>query len=129
MIKTWERWKKPVIERYQKRNERLFDRETDRINRYYDDYALRVEDRMKKLENEQKDVNRRRDNSSDLEERRKFLKRIQDINIALDKLRIQQLKLKQEAAKMREKELDNLWKTLEPQITEEMIAMTHFTIQ
>ncbi len=129
LIKTWERWKKPVIERYQKRNERLFDRETDRINRYYDDYALRVEDRMKKLENEQKDVNRRRDNSSDLEERRKFLKRIQDINIALDKLRIQQLKLKQEAAKMREKELDNLWKTLEPQITEEMIAMTHFTIQ
>ena len=84
---------------------------------------------MKKLENEQKDVNRRRDNSSDLEERRKLLKRIQDINIALDKLRIQQLKLRQEGAKLREKELDNLWKTLEPKISEEMIAITHFAIQ
>lgn len=129
LLQTWEKWRKPVVERYQKRNERLFDRETDRINRYYDDYALRVEDRMKRLENEQKDVNRRRDNSSDLEERRKLLKRIQDINIALDKLRIQQLKLRQEGAKLREKELDNLWKTLEPKISEEMIAMTHFTIQ
>ncbi|QQG46539.1 MAG: DEAD/DEAH box helicase [Candidatus Niyogibacteria bacterium] len=129
LLQTWEKWKKPVVERYQKRNERLFDRETNRINRYYDDYALRVEDRMKKSENEQKDVNRRRDNSSDLEERRKLLKRIQDINIALDKLRIQQLKLRQEGAKLREKELDNLWKTLEPKISEEMIAITHFTIQ
>ncbi len=129
LLKTWEKWKKPVIERYQKRNERLFDRETDRINRYYDDYALRVEDRMKKLENEQKDVNRKRDNSSDLEERRKLFKRIQDINIALDKLRIQQLKLKQEGARLRKKESENLWKTLEPKISEEMIAITHFTIQ
>lgn len=129
LLKTWEEWKKPVIERYQKRNERLFDRETDRINRFYDDYALRVEDRMKILENEQKDVSRRRDNSSDLEERRKLLKRVQDINIALDKLRIQQLKLKQEAAGKREKEINNLWKTLEPKIQEEMIALTHFTIR
>jgi len=129
LFQTWEKWKKPVIEKYQKRNERLFDRETDRINRYYDDYALRIEDRMKKLENEQKDINRRRDNSSDLEERRKLLKRIQDINIALDKLRIQQLKLRQEGAKLREKELDNLWKTLEPKISEEMIALTHFVIE
>jgi len=129
LLQIWDKWKKPVVERYQKRNERLFDRETDRINRYYDDYALRIEDRMKKLENEQKDVSRRRDNSSDLEERRKMLKRIQDINIALDKLRIQQLKLRQEGAKLREKELDSLWKTLEPKISEEMIAMTHFTIQ
>ena len=129
LLKTWEEWKKPVVERYQKRNERLFDREADRINRFYDDYALRIEDRIKKLENEQKDVGRRRDNSSDLEERRKLLKRIQDINIAFDKLRIQQLKLKQEAAKKREKELDNLWKTLEPKISEEMIALTHFSIQ
>jgi adenine-specific DNA-methyltransferase len=129
LIKTWEKWKKPVIEKYQKRNERLFDRETNRINCYYDDYALRVEDKMKKLENEQKDVNHKRDNSSDLEERRKLFKRIQDINITLDKLRIQQLKLKQEAAKMREEEIDNLWRKLEPKIIEEMIAITHFTIQ
>lgn len=129
LLKTWEEWKKPVIEKYQKRNERLFDRETDRINHFYDDYALRVEDRMKTLENEQKDVSRRRDNSSDLEERRKLLKRVQDINIALDKLRIQQLKLKQEAAGKREKEINNLWKTLEPKIQEEMIALTHFTIR
>jgi hypothetical protein len=117
------------LEKYQKRNERLFDRETDRINRYYDDYALRVEDRISKLEEEKLDVNRRRDNSSDLEERRKLQKRLQDITIALDRLNIEKLKLKQEAAIKREKELKELWDKLELTTMEELIAITHFKLQ
>ena len=51
-ISVWNNWKKPVLEKYQKRNERLFDRETDRINRYYDVFPLRVEDKLRKLEEE-----------------------------------------------------------------------------
>ncbi len=86
LICVWEDWKNSVLEKYQKRNERLFDRENDRINRYYDDYALRVEDRVKKLETERSEINRRRDNSADLEEKRKFLKRLQDIAKSQDKL-------------------------------------------
>jgi hypothetical protein len=129
LLRTWNEWKKPVLEKYQKRNERLFDRETDRINRYYDDYALRVEDRISKLEEEKLDVNRRRDNSSDLEERRKLQKRLQDITIALDRLNIEKLKLKQEAAIKREKELKELWDKLELTTMEELIAITHFKLQ
>lgn len=129
LLRTWNEWKKPVLEKYQKRNERLFDRETDRINRYYDDYALRVEDRISKLEEEKVDVNRRRDNSSDLEERRKLQKRLQDITIALDRLNIEKLKLKQEAAIKREKELKELWDKLELTTMEELIAITHFKLQ
>ncbi|MBM3712650.1 MAG: DEAD/DEAH box helicase [Actinobacteria bacterium] len=126
LICVWEEWKKPVLEKYQKRNERLFDRETDRVNRYYDDYALRVEDRIKKLEAERFEINRRRDNSADLEERRKFLKRLQNITRSMDKLQIEQIKLKQEASNLREKELDELWEKLELKINEELVAVTHF---
>ena len=128
LLTVWGDWKKPVLEKYQKRNERLFDRETDRINRYYDDYALRVEDKMRKLEDEKTEVNRRRDNSADLEERRKLQKRLQDITVAMDRLQIEQLKLKQEAADLRQKELEGLWKKLEPTINEELVAVTHFKI-
>lgn len=128
LLAVWESWKKPVLMKYQKRNERLFDRETDRINRYYDDYALKVEDKMRKLEEEKAEVNRRRDNSADLEERRKLQKRLQDITVAIDRLQIEQLKLKQEAAGLRQKELDELWNKLEPSISEELIAVTHFKI-
>lgn len=129
LLAEWQEWKKPVVEKYQKRNERLFDRETDRINRYYDSFALRVEDKMSGLSEERTEVNRKRENSADLEERRKLQKRSRDIDIALGKLRIEQLKLKQEAESLRQKELDNLDKKLDLKIEEEMIAVTHFEIQ
>lgn len=128
-LSVWENWKKPVLDKYNKRNERLFDRETDRINRYYDDYALRTEDKMRKLEEEKIEINRRRDNSADLEERRKLQKRLQDITIAMDRLQIEQLKLKQESADFRQKELNGLWEKLELETKEEMIAVTHFEIK
>lgn len=127
-ISVWNNWKKPVLEKYQKGNERLFDRETDRINRYYDVYSLQVEDKLQKLENEKNEVNRKRDNSADLEERRKLQKRLQEIAVLTDRLQIEQLKLKQEASELRKKELDELWKKLEPAINEELVAITHFKI-
>lgn len=127
-LSVWNNWKKPVLEKYKKRNERLFDRETDRINRYYDDFSLRVEDKLRKLEEEKTEVNRKRDNSADLEERRKFQKRLQDITVLADRLQIEQLKQKQEAAELRRKELEELWKKLEPVVHEDLVAITHFKI-
>ncbi len=128
LFAEWAEWKKPVVDKYRRRNERLFDRETDRINRYYDDFALRVEERMKKLEEEKSDANRKRDNSADLEERRKLQKRARDIDVALGKLRLEQLRLRQEAETSRQKELEGLDKKLDLRIEEEMIAVTHFEI-
>lgn len=128
LLAEWQEWKKPVVEKYQKRNERLFDRETDRIIRYYDGYALRVEDRMKKLEEEKAEANRKRDNSADLEERRTLQKRARDIDIALGKLRLEQLKLRQEAESLKQKELEDLDKKLDLKIDDELIAVTHFEI-
>jgi SNF2 family DNA or RNA helicase len=129
ILAIWNEWKKPVLEKHYKRNERLFDRETDRINRYYDDYALRVEDKMKKLEDEKAEVNRKRDNSADMEERRKYAKRLQDISIAMGKLQLEQVKLRQEAEAKRQKELEELNKKIDPAIAEELIAVTHFEIR
>lgn len=118
LISIWDSLEKQVLEKYQKRNGHLFDRETDRINRYFDDYPLKVENRIRRLDEEKKEINRRRDNSSDLEERRILQKKLQDITVSMDRVSIGQLKLKQEAARLRQKELDELWKKLEPLIKE-----------
>lgn len=128
LLSVWKSWKNPVLEKYRKKNERLLDRETDRVNQYYNGYALKVENKIQKKELEKADLNRRRDNSADLEERRDLLKRIQNIEISLGRFRIEQLKLKQEAEKEREKELKDLFNKLNLEINEEMIAVTHFIL-
>ncbi|OGL47173.1 MAG: hypothetical protein A2W05_09110 [Candidatus Schekmanbacteria bacterium RBG_16_38_10] len=124
----WNIWKKQVLETYQKRNERLYDREIDRINRYYQDYALKVEDKINKLEKELAELNRRRDNSADLRERREFQKRIQKIDLDMDKLRLEQIKLKEEAFVKKQKELAELELRFEFSTEEKLIAITHFRI-
>jgi len=129
LLKTWEEWKKPVIEKYQKRNERLFDREIERISRYYDDYALRTQDKIKKYEEEKKEVVRKKDNSSDFPEREKYRKRMQDIDIQLGRLNMQVYKERSEGEKKREKEQKELRDKLNLKFQEEMIALTHFIIQ
>ena len=55
LLSVWENWKKPVLGKYDKKNERLLDRETDRINNYFNNYALKVEDKMQKKEVEKTD--------------------------------------------------------------------------
>ena len=37
-----------------------FDKEIERISRFYDDYALRTQDKIKKYENEKKEIIRKR---------------------------------------------------------------------
>lgn len=128
LLSLWESWKEPVLVKYKKKNERLLDRETDRINQYYNDYALRIDNKIQKKEEEKIDLNRKRDNSADMEERRDLMKKIQDIEISLGRLRIEQIKLKQEAEIEREKELKDLFGKLELVTHEEMIAVTHFTL-
>ncbi len=129
LLKTWEKWKKPIIEKYQKSNERLFDREIERISQFYNDYSLRTQDKIEKYKNEKKEIERKKNNSSDFSEREKYRKRIQDIDIQLGKLNMQIYKEQAEGEKKREKEQKALRDKLELKFYEEMIAMTHFTIQ
>lgn len=124
----WHNWKKGVLETYQKRNERLYDREIDRINRYYHDYALKVEDRIAKLEKELAELNRRRDNSADLTERRDIHKNIQKIDMNIDKLRLEQIKLKEDGFKKKQVELEALELRFDLTSEERLIAITHFRI-
>jgi ERCC4-related helicase len=128
LISKWNEWKKTVLDKYNKRNEKLFDRESSRLKKFYDDYTLKIDNQIEKLEDERKEIDRKRDNSSDYEERRKYLKRAGDIDVQLDRLKIQKLKLSEEAADLRKKELDNLWQKLEPKTNEELVAVTHFEI-
>jgi len=124
----WEEWKKQVLEKYQRRNERIYDREVDRINRYYQDYSLRVDDRIKKLEEEKEELNQRRDNSADLAERRELHKKIQDTELRLDRLRLEQIKLKQEANQLKQKDYEEIEKKFDLKTEEELIAVTLFKI-
>ena len=129
LLETWGKWKTPVIEKYQKRNEHLFDREIERISRYYNDYALRTQDKIKKYEDEKKEIIRKKDNSSDFTEREKYRKRMQDVDIQLGRLNLQVYKERSEGEKMREKEQGELRDKLDLKFNEEMIALTHFTIK
>ena len=129
LLETWEKWKKPVTEKYQKRNEHLFDREIERISRYYNDYALRTQDKIKKYEDEKKEIIRKKDNSSDFTEREKYRKRMQDVDIQLGRLNLQVYKERSEGEKKREKEQGELRDKLDLKFHEEMIALTHFTIK
>jgi ERCC4-related helicase len=129
LLKTWKEWKKPVIEKHQKRNERLFDREIERISRFYDDYALKIQDTIKNYEGEKKEFIRKKDNSSDFSEREKYRKRIQDIDIQLGKLNMQVYKKRAEGEGKREKEQEELRDKLDLKFQEEMIALTHFIIK
>ena len=128
LLNIWGNWKKSVLDKYQHRNERLYDREIDRINRYYQDYSLRVDDRIVKLEDEKIELNRRRDNSVDYEQRRQLHRRIQEIELTLDKLRIEQIKLKQESNQLKRKEYEELEKKFQLRTEEGLIAVTKFKI-
>jgi len=128
VLNLWEDWKKQVLSKYKRRNERLYDREVDRINRYYQDYSLRVDDRIKKSEGEKEELNRRRDNSADLTERRELHKKIQEIELRLDRLRLEQIKLKQEANELKQKDYEELEKKFELKSEEELIAVTLFKV-
>lgn len=128
LLSLWENWKKQVLEKYQRRNERLYDHEVDRINRYYQDYSLRVDDRIEKAEVEKENLNRRRDNSANLAERRELHKKIQEIELRLDRLRLEQIKLKQEANQLKRKDYEELEKKFELKTEEELIAVTLFKV-
>ncbi len=128
LLLYWNDWKSQALEIYQKKNERLYDREIDRINRYYQDYALKVDDKINKLERELAELNRKRDNSADLAERRDLHKKIQKAELDIDKLRIEQIKLKEEALAKKQKDLEELDVKFEIKTDEKLIAVTHFKI-
>lgn len=128
LLSYWNAWKSQALEIYQKKNERLYDREIDRINRYYQDYALRVDDKIAKLEKDLSELNRKRDNSADLGERRDLHKKIQKSGLDIEKLRIEQIKLKEEAFVKKQKDLEGLEVKFEIATEEKLIAITHLRI-
>lgn len=128
LLSKWHEWKKSVLDKYNKRNDKLFDRESSRLKKFYDEYTLKIDIQLDKLEAERKEIDRKRDNSSDYEERRKYLKRTGDIDVLIDRLKIQKLKSSGEAAELRKKEMDELWQKLEPKTNEELVAVTHFQL-
>lgn len=128
LLKEWTSWKDSALKRYKLRNERLFDHETDRINRFYDSYALKTEDKIEKLLQEKKELTKKHENSSDMDQRIKLKKELQNIQVRIDKLELEKADFKKEAAQKREQELNSLWSRLELKTEDKLIAITHFNI-
>ncbi len=73
-------------------------------------------------------LNRKRDNSADLTERRELHKRIQKTGFDMEKQRIEQIKLKEEALSKKQKDFEELDDKFEFSTEEKLIAITHFKI-
>ena len=89
---------------------------------------MKVDDKINKLERELAELNRKRDNSADLAERRDLHKKIQKAELDIEKLRIEQIKLKEEAFTKKQKDLEELDVKFEMTTEERLIAVTHFRI-
>lgn len=126
--KEWHKWKTQALSTYQKKNEKLYDREIDRINRYYKDYALRQENRLAKLDEEEKELERRKTSESDFEKRREINKRLQDINVQKGRAVHGRNKLEEEALLKKEQEFKELESKFELNTEETLIAIAHFEL-
>lgn len=128
-LRSWSKWKEKALAKYHKRNELLYDREVNRINNYYKDFALKEETKVSKLEEKKKDLQRRKDNSTDFSERREIERKIRNIELDIDRNLVIITKLKQKALREKSKEVDNLDKKFELKTEEELIAVAKFKIE
>ena len=128
LLAEWEKWRKQAVQKFEKRNERLYIREEERIYRYWDSQALKTKDKIEKLVKEIKDLKRKRQNTIDFGKKRKFAQKVQKREMSLQRLKIQQTKIESEALREKGKDIDELNEKLKLNIEEELIAVTKFRL-
>lgn len=128
LFEEWHKWKKQAVERFEKRNERLYTREQARIERYWDSQTLKNQDKIDKVEKEIKELKRKKSSTIDFEQIREFAQKIQKAEIRLQKLKIERTKIETEALDGKQKDFDELNRKLEMEKREELLAVAKFTI-
>ena len=128
VLDKWDEWKKEILNRFEKRNQRLYVREQNRIDRYWDSYVLQNQDKIEKVEKEIKDLQRRRSNTIDFNQIRKLSKKIQQSEIRLQRLKLERTKLESKALGKKEKEFKELNSKLEFKKYQELLAIAKFKI-
>ncbi|MBU0978320.1 DEAD/DEAH box helicase [Patescibacteria group bacterium] len=124
----WNKWKTNILKKYQNRNEKLYIREMDRINRYWDNYSLKTKDSIDKVKNELEEIKRKREKTLDFQEKRGFDQKIQKKQLRLRQLNTILIKEEEEALKQQMKEIETLNGKLELRQSEELIAITVFNL-
>jgi len=128
LIEEWNKWKKQAVKRFEERNERLYVREQARIERFWDSQTLQNQDKIEKLEQEIKELKRKKSNTIDFGHLRELAQKIQQTEIRLQRLKIERVKIEAEALKGKEKDFRWLNKKLKLNKKEELLAVAKFKI-
>jgi len=128
VLDRWKEWKKEAVSRFERRNQRLYVREQNRIERYWDSYVLQNQDKIERVEAQIKDLQRRKSNTVDFNQIRDLSKKIQQAEIRLQQLKLERTKLESEALKDKQKDFEELNKKLEFKSRQELIAIAKFRI-
>lgn len=124
----WEKWRKDVVAKFEKRNEKLYTREEERIYRFWDNQSLQTKDKIQKIEKEIKDLKRQRQNTIDFGKKRKLSQKIQGAEINLQRLKIKQNEIETEALEEKQKDINDLNEKLKLEVKEKLIAVTKFKL-
>ena len=128
VLNKWNEWKKEALDRFEKRDQRLYVREQNRIERYWDSYVLQNQDKIDKIEKEIKDLQRRKSNTVDFNQIRELSKKIQLAEIRLQKLKLERTKLESQSLEGKQKDFEELNKKLEFKNRQELLAIAQFQI-
>jgi hypothetical protein len=128
LLGHWNEWKQQAVSRFERRNERLYVREEARINRFWDSFTLQNQDKIEKVENEIKDLRRRKENTVDFAQIRELSRKIQQAELMLQKLKLDRTKLEAQALEGKQKDFDILNEKLELKKREELLAVAKFKI-
>lgn len=124
----WNKWKTEILKKYQQRNEKLYTREMDRINRYWDNYSLKTKDSIDKVKIELDELKRKREITLDFQAKRDFDQKIQKKQLRLRQLNTTLLTEEDLALKQQMRESKALNDKLELKQSEELIAITAFEL-
>lgn len=128
LLSVWDKWKQPIVARYEKRNQHLYSRETDRIYRYWDNHSIQTKESITKSKKEIEELRRKRESTLDFHEKRRIDQRIQSRDLTLQKYNIALAQEETEALIQKEIELKELNTKLELNQSEELIAICRFKL-
>jgi len=128
LLDTWADWKKPILTKYEKRNEHLYNREMERIYRYWDNHSLETKDALAKTRGEIEELRRHRDTTLDFASKRKIDQQIQSRDLTIQKLLIRQNEEEREAIEGKRKDIEALNAKLDCKFSDELVAIAQFKI-
>ena len=129
LLNVWKKWKEDSLKKYQERNENLYEREEKRIERYWESQTFEEQDEIEKLKHELDELKRKKNNTIDFDEKRKYSEKLQKKENKLKDLKIEKAKNEADYLDMKRQDLDKLNNDLDLNVDDKLIAVTRFIIK